>query len=154
MEVEFTARQVKISKALRAHAEEGMERIGRILGKTAHASITFSAQRHVQIVELNGAGPRTEDCGHGQGEYAGVGAEGSDGSRGESGAAFPRPADCEQAAAEGRKGHDRASGSPAQGASHAFGRASRKRRPAAQGARVNSRSTLFRPSRLWWNRTS
>jgi putative sigma-54 modulation protein len=52
MEVEFTARQVKISKALRTHAEEGMERIGRILGKTAHASITFSAQRHLQIVEL------------------------------------------------------------------------------------------------------
>jgi putative sigma-54 modulation protein len=52
MEVEFTARQVKISKALRTHAEEGMERIGRILGKSACASITFSAQRHVQIVEL------------------------------------------------------------------------------------------------------
>ena len=52
MEVEFTARLVKISKALRTHAEEGMERIGRILGKSAHASITFSAQRHVQIVEL------------------------------------------------------------------------------------------------------
>jgi putative sigma-54 modulation protein len=52
MEVEFTARQVKISKALRTHAEEGMERIGRILGKSAHASITFSVQRHVQIVEL------------------------------------------------------------------------------------------------------
>jgi putative sigma-54 modulation protein len=52
MEVEFTARLVKISKALRTHAEEGMERIGRLLGKSAHASITCSAQRHVQIVEL------------------------------------------------------------------------------------------------------
>jgi putative sigma-54 modulation protein len=52
MEVEFTARQVKISKALRAQAEQGMERISRILGKSANASITFSAQRHVQIVEL------------------------------------------------------------------------------------------------------
>jgi putative sigma-54 modulation protein len=52
MEVEFTARQVKISKALRAQAEEGMDRIARILGKTAHASITFGTQRHVQIVEL------------------------------------------------------------------------------------------------------
>ncbi len=52
MEVEFTARLVKISKALRTQAEEGMERIGRIMGKTAHASITFSTQRHVQIVEL------------------------------------------------------------------------------------------------------
>jgi putative sigma-54 modulation protein len=52
MEVEFTARQVKISKALRAQAVEGMERIARILGKTARASITFGAQRHLQIVEL------------------------------------------------------------------------------------------------------
>jgi len=52
MEVEFTARQVRISKALRTYAEEGLERIGKILGKGAHASITFSAQRHEQIVEL------------------------------------------------------------------------------------------------------
>jgi putative sigma-54 modulation protein len=52
MEVEFTARQVKISKALRTQAEEGMDRIGRILGKGAHASLTFSTQRHVYIVEL------------------------------------------------------------------------------------------------------
>jgi putative sigma-54 modulation protein len=52
MEVEFTARQMKISKALRTQAEEGMERIGRMMGRTAHASITFSVQRHVQIVEL------------------------------------------------------------------------------------------------------
>jgi len=52
MEVEFTARQVKISKALRTQAEEGMERIARILGKTARASVTFGAQRHIQIVEV------------------------------------------------------------------------------------------------------
>jgi putative sigma-54 modulation protein len=52
MEMEFTARQVKISRALRTQAEEGLQRIARILGKGTHASITFSAQRHVQIVEL------------------------------------------------------------------------------------------------------
>jgi putative sigma-54 modulation protein len=52
MEVEFTARQGKISKALRAQAEEGLQRIARILGKSARASITCGAQRHVQIVEL------------------------------------------------------------------------------------------------------
>jgi putative sigma-54 modulation protein len=52
MEVEFTARQVKISKALREQAEEGMNRIARILGRTATASIIFGAQRHLQIVEL------------------------------------------------------------------------------------------------------
>ena len=52
MEVEFTARQGKISKALRMQAEEELERITRILGKAARVSVTFSAQRHVQIVEL------------------------------------------------------------------------------------------------------
>jgi putative sigma-54 modulation protein len=52
MEVEFTARQGRISKGLREQAEEGMERIARILGKTARASITLGAQRHLQIVEL------------------------------------------------------------------------------------------------------
>jgi putative sigma-54 modulation protein len=52
MEVEFTARQVKISKALRTQAAEGLERIARILGKTARASITFGAQRHIQMVEI------------------------------------------------------------------------------------------------------
>jgi putative sigma-54 modulation protein len=52
MEVEFTARQVKISKALRMQAAEGLERVARILGKSVRASITFGAQRHVQIVEL------------------------------------------------------------------------------------------------------
>jgi putative sigma-54 modulation protein len=52
MEVEFTARGVKISKALRAQAEEGMERIGRILGRAAHGTVTFNEQRRMHIVEL------------------------------------------------------------------------------------------------------
>jgi putative sigma-54 modulation protein len=52
MHVAFTARNGKISKALHTQAEEGMERIGRILGRTARACVTFSAQRHVHIVEL------------------------------------------------------------------------------------------------------
>ncbi len=53
MQVAFTARTGKISKALRAQAEEGMERVGRILGRTARATVTFSTQRHLQIVELS-----------------------------------------------------------------------------------------------------
>jgi len=52
MDVAMTARKGKISKALRTYAEEGMERIGRVLGRTARASITFSAERHLHIVEL------------------------------------------------------------------------------------------------------
>jgi putative sigma-54 modulation protein len=52
MEVEYTARQVRISKALRTQAEEGMERIARILGKSARSSIVFSAQKRMQIVEV------------------------------------------------------------------------------------------------------
>ena len=52
MEVELTARQVRISKALRAQAEEGMDRIARIMGKTTSAAITFRVQRHLHIAEL------------------------------------------------------------------------------------------------------
>ncbi|HLY43678.1 MAG TPA: HPF/RaiA family ribosome-associated protein [Terracidiphilus sp.] len=52
MEVEFTARQVAIPKALRTQAEEGMARIARILGKAVRASVMFRAQRHLQIAEL------------------------------------------------------------------------------------------------------
>lgn len=52
MDVEFTARQGKITKALRAQAEDGLEKIGVLLGRTAYASVVFSAQRHLQIVEV------------------------------------------------------------------------------------------------------
>ncbi|MFY9852638.1 MAG: HPF/RaiA family ribosome-associated protein [Terracidiphilus sp.] len=52
MEVEYTARQVKVSKALRMQAEEGMERIARILGRNANASIVFSTQKRLLIAEL------------------------------------------------------------------------------------------------------
>ncbi len=52
MEVELTARQVRIPKALKAQVEEGMQRIARILGRTTTASITFRTQRHLQIAEL------------------------------------------------------------------------------------------------------
>jgi putative sigma-54 modulation protein len=52
MDVAMTARKGQISRAMRTQAEEGMERIGRVLGRTARASITFSAQRHVHTVEL------------------------------------------------------------------------------------------------------
>ena len=52
MEVEFTARSVRVSKALREQAEEGMQQIARMLGKTASASVIFSAQKHIQIAEI------------------------------------------------------------------------------------------------------
>lgn len=52
MDVAITARQGKVTKALREQADEGLERIGQILGRSARASITFSTQRHVHIVEM------------------------------------------------------------------------------------------------------
>jgi ribosome hibernation promoting factor len=52
MEVELTARQVRVSKALRTQAEEGMDRIARILGRSTSASVIFRVQRHLQIAEL------------------------------------------------------------------------------------------------------
>lgn len=52
MDMEFTSRQGKITKALRKQAEEGMERIGRILGRAARVSVVFDAERHLHRVEL------------------------------------------------------------------------------------------------------
>jgi putative sigma-54 modulation protein len=52
MEVEYTARQVRISKGLRMQAEEGMERIARMLGRSACASIVFGEQKRLQMVEV------------------------------------------------------------------------------------------------------
>lgn len=52
MDVELTARQVRIPKALRAQVEEGMKRIARIMGRTTTVSVTFRTQRHLQIAEL------------------------------------------------------------------------------------------------------
>lgn len=52
MDVTWTARKGSISKALRTQAEEGMERIGRILGRTARAGITLSGERHLHIIEV------------------------------------------------------------------------------------------------------
>jgi putative sigma-54 modulation protein len=53
MEVEFTARQVKISKVLKNGAEEGIERIALVLGRVTSAALTFRAERHLQIVEIS-----------------------------------------------------------------------------------------------------
>ncbi len=52
MEVELTARQVRVSKALRVQADEGLQQIARILGRTTSANVIFRVQRHLQIVEL------------------------------------------------------------------------------------------------------
>jgi putative sigma-54 modulation protein len=52
MEVEFTARQVKISKGMKDGATEGIERIALVLGKVTAAKLTFWAERHLHIVEI------------------------------------------------------------------------------------------------------
>jgi putative sigma-54 modulation protein len=52
MEVEFTARQVKVSKGMKDGATEGIERIALVLGKVTAAKLTFWAERHLQIVEI------------------------------------------------------------------------------------------------------
>lgn len=53
MEVEFTARQVRISKVLKTGAEEGIGRISLVLGRITSAAFTFRAERHLQIVEIS-----------------------------------------------------------------------------------------------------
>ncbi len=53
MGVEFTARQVRISKVLKAAGEEGIEKISLLLGKITSVAFTFRAERHLQIVEIS-----------------------------------------------------------------------------------------------------
>ncbi len=52
IEVECTGRQVTITKALRALADEGLERIGKILGKTTSAKVILTAEKYRQIAEV------------------------------------------------------------------------------------------------------
>ncbi|MFC5865604.1 HPF/RaiA family ribosome-associated protein [Acidicapsa dinghuensis] len=67
MEVEITARQVKVSKGLKAGAEEGIGRIGLILGKITSAAFTFRAERHLQIVEISLQSRNHNIVAHGEG---------------------------------------------------------------------------------------
>src|SRR4051812_43280660 len=53
MDVEFTARQVKISKITKDSATEAVDRIGLVLGKITSAKLTFWSERHLQVVEVS-----------------------------------------------------------------------------------------------------
>ena len=52
MPVECTGRQVAITKSLRTLAEEGIERIARILGKITSAHVVLTAEKYRQIAEV------------------------------------------------------------------------------------------------------
>jgi putative sigma-54 modulation protein len=52
MPVECTGRQVAITPSLRLLAEEGIERIARILGKITSAHVVLTAEKYRQIAEV------------------------------------------------------------------------------------------------------
>jgi putative sigma-54 modulation protein len=52
MEIEYTGRQVTITRALRTLAETGIERIVKILGRVTSAHITLSATKYRQTAEV------------------------------------------------------------------------------------------------------
>jgi putative sigma-54 modulation protein len=52
MQIEYTGRQVTITRALRAQAEVGIERIVRILGRVTNAHIILSATKYRQTAEV------------------------------------------------------------------------------------------------------
>jgi putative sigma-54 modulation protein len=52
MPVECTGRQVAITQPLRTLAEEGVERIARILGKITSAHVILTAEKYRQIAEV------------------------------------------------------------------------------------------------------
>jgi len=53
MQVEYTGRQVTVTPALRTLAEEGIERIGKILGKTTAAHVILSAEKYRKTAEVS-----------------------------------------------------------------------------------------------------
>jgi putative sigma-54 modulation protein len=52
MPVECTGRQVVVTKPLRTLAEEGIERIAKILGKVTSAHVVLTAEKYRQIAEV------------------------------------------------------------------------------------------------------
>jgi putative sigma-54 modulation protein len=52
MQIEYTGRQVTITRALRAQAEAGIERIVKILGRVTSAHIILSATKYRQTAEV------------------------------------------------------------------------------------------------------
>ncbi len=52
MQIEYTGRQVTITKPLRAMADEGIERIGKILGKATIAHVVLTAEKYRQMAEV------------------------------------------------------------------------------------------------------
>ena len=52
MEVEFTGRQVTVTKELRAIADGFLTRIGKVLGRSTSAHIVLSEEKHRQMAEV------------------------------------------------------------------------------------------------------
>jgi putative sigma-54 modulation protein len=52
MQVEYTGRQVALTKSLHSIGDEGIERIGKILGKITTAHIVLTAEKHRQTAEV------------------------------------------------------------------------------------------------------
>ena len=59
MPVECTGRQVAVTQPLRTLAEEGIERIARILGKITSAHVVLTAEKYRQIAEVT---VKTRNC--------------------------------------------------------------------------------------------
>jgi putative sigma-54 modulation protein len=53
MQVEYTGRQVTVTPSLRTLAEEGIERIGKILGRTTGAHVILSAEKYRKTAEVS-----------------------------------------------------------------------------------------------------
>jgi putative sigma-54 modulation protein len=53
MQVEYTGRQVTVTPSLRSLAEEGIARIGKILGRTTSAHVILSAEKYRKTAEVS-----------------------------------------------------------------------------------------------------
>jgi putative sigma-54 modulation protein len=53
MQIEYTGRQIVLTKSLHAIGDEGIERIGKILGKITNAHIILTAEKYRQTAEVS-----------------------------------------------------------------------------------------------------
>jgi ribosomal subunit interface protein len=52
MHIEFVGRQVALDEVVRAHAEEKIGRLAKLLGEPADVHVTLESEKHRQIAEL------------------------------------------------------------------------------------------------------
>jgi len=61
MQTEYTGRQMNVTHSLRAQAATGLERIERIVGRSAKAHVVFTTEKHRHMAEVTVTSGQQQD---------------------------------------------------------------------------------------------